>query len=292
MHTKTIDWDDLRYVLQVAQKGSIAAAAESLNVNRTTVLRRINQFEQHLDYRLFDRHGAGYALAPGAEALLSAAMDVEKSINDLHRQILGKEVQLQGHLSITTTDAILKSTVAPHLATFHKKHPQIKVELVVSNHRLSLSRREADVAIRPGETVPDNLVGYPLGPIEFNIFAGKSYMTNRASLGFDEHTWLGVDNPLLQSPPGQWVSRNIPEQRICLKADSFVALCVAAELGMGLTVLPQKLGQQSSELIEVFPEVKITGNQLWVVTHPDLVRSARVHAFIEHIQQAMLPDKK
>ncbi len=287
MHNKQFDWDDLRYILKVAESGSIGAAAQALGVNRTTVLRRINQFEKKLEYQLFDRRGSGYQLAPGAEKMLAAALDVEKTIDDLQRQILGKTIELQGNLRVTTTDAILMGTVAPHLESFRHRHPQITLEMVVSNHQLSLTQGDADVAIRPGMQVPENLVATKLGIINFGIFGGHSYLKQRASSKIEDHRWLGVVNPLLRSPPGEWISANISEKLICLKADSFVALRIAAESDMGLAVLPANLGVQSEKLEQVFAGQPGISNFLWIVTHPDLARSARVHAFTEHMVESM-----
>ena len=287
MHSQKIDWDNLRYVLKVAQCGSIAEAARALEVNRTTVLRRINQFEKDIDFQLFDRHGSGYALAPGADKLLSAAIDMEKTVDDLYRQIQGKTIQLEGDLRITTTDSLLISTIMPHLESFRVLHPQIKLELVVSSHQLSLSKRDADVAIRPGKTIPENLVGNILGTLGFGIYGGEEYLRYNTSKRLEDHRWLGVDTPLLQSPPGQWVDTHIPESCQCLTADSFVALRAAAESNMGLCLLPLNLAKQSTYLQQVFRDLPGITNNVWIVTHPDLARSARVHAFMQHMTRAM-----
>ena len=287
MHSQKIDWDNLRYVLKVAQCGSIAEAARELDVNRTTVLRRINQFEKDLDFQLFDRHGSGYALAPGADKLLGAAMEMERTVDDLYRQIQGKTIQLEGDLRITTTDSLLISIIMPHLESFRALHPQIKLELVVSSYQLSLSKRDADVAIRPGKSIPDNLVGNILGPLGFGIYGGKDYLKYHTSKRLEDHRWLGVDTPLLQSPPGQWVDSHVPKSCVCFKADSFVALRAAAESNMGLCLLPQNLAKQSTQLQQVFRDQPGITNNVWIVTHPDLARSARVNTFMRHMTDAM-----
>jgi DNA-binding transcriptional LysR family regulator len=281
-----MDWDDLRFVLKVAQTGSIAGAAGELGVNRTTVLRRINQFEKSLDHQIFDRLGSGYALAPGAEELLSAAIEVEKTIDDLHRQIQGKEVQLQGDLCVTTTDSLFCAVLAPQLAAFREQHPGIRMELVISNHRLSLTRRDADVAIRAGINPPENLESHRLSTLEFGIYGSPAYLERFAGATITEHQWLGLDPPILQAPPGQWVSRTIPAERICLSADSFLALRSAAREGLGLTLLPLPMVSDYPGLQRVFPDQPDIHNNLWLITHPDLARSARVHAFISHMMAA------
>ena len=82
-----INWDNLRFVLMVANKGSISAAARELEVNRSTVLRRIDTFQQDLNCRIFDRGASGYVLTPEAEKMIDAAREVESTLFDMQRQI-------------------------------------------------------------------------------------------------------------------------------------------------------------------------------------------------------------
>lgn len=278
-----VDWGNLQYVLAVVRCKSIAAAAQSLGVNRTTVLRRINRLEQSLDFQLFDRRGSQYLLAPGAEHLLRGAQEVEKTVDDLHRQILGKEIQLEGTIIVTTTDSILVSTLSPHIASFRKKHPHIRVDMVIANHQLSLSRRDADIAVRPGLEVPPHLSGKLLGPMHFGLYVTRKLRQRHGEDDFQGYPWLSVESPLLESPPGRWLVENIDDSKIVCRTNSFVALRSLAETSLGITVLPTALGRQSRKLQQIFPEHPQITNNLWVVTHPDLLRSSRVHAFIDHL---------
>ena len=282
MHNN-LNWEDLRFVLKVAQTGSIAAASKALGVNRTTVLRRINQLESDLDYRLFDRMGSGYALAPGAEQLLESAIEVEKTIDELQRRILGKEVLLEGSIRVTTTDSLLITTVVPHLESFRQQHPNIELEVTISNHQLNLSQRDADVAIRPGKQIPDNLVGRQLGTMQFGLYANESYIREHPSKNLEEHRWIGMENPILNSPPGKWMQERVPHSAICIRTDSFVTMRAMAETGMGIALLPQNLAERTKVLKRIIQPEPNLENNIWVVTHPDLQRAARIHAFMEHM---------
>ena len=281
-----LDWDDLRFVLRVAEQGSIRGAAQVLEVNRTTVLRRVKRFEQHLSCELFERRNTGYALTVEAEKLLAAARDVESTLTDLGRRIAGRELRLEGEIRVTTTDALLMSTVAPHLATFSQKHPHITVEVALTNHRLSLTRREADVAIRPIDGSPDQLVGQQLSELEFGLYAAPNYLEGRQNLPFDQHRWLGVDEPLNATPVAKWLQRHVPVSNISLKAGSFVALRLAAENGLGLALLPTRLGDQSPGLTRYGEPLAGVKAELWILTHADLAQVPRIRAFVDHIVDA------
>jgi DNA-binding transcriptional LysR family regulator len=282
-----INWDNLRYVLMVANKGSIAAAARELEVNRTTVLRRINKFQENLNCRIFDRGDAGYVLTPEAEKMIHAAREVENTLFDMQRQIAGHELKLEGELRVTTTDSFMLSVLGPHLATFRQKHPHIVVDVLVTNSLLDLTRRDADVAIRPTSAPEASLVGRRLCDVEFGVYAVPEILT---ALGPDitlDARWIGFADSLQSTPIGAWLDATVEQQNVCLRCDSFVAIRIAAEAGIGLALLPRFLGDDSAELIRMQLPVDELNTGLWILTHPDLVRSARVNAFVQHFTAAL-----
>lgn len=282
-----INWDNLRYVLMVASKGSIAAAARELEVNRTTVLRRINVFQDNLNCRIFERGESGYVLTPEAEKMIGAAREVENTLFNMQRQLAGRELKLEGELRVTTTDTFMLAMLGPHLASFHRKHPHIIVEILSTNSILDLNRRDADIAIRPTRTPDAHLVGKQVSDVEFGIYASREFRERRSIKDLFLQDWIGFDASLRSTPPGAWFESKVPEARVCLRGDSFVGVKVAAENGIGLALLPCLLGDGSDQLERLplpIPELTIG---LWLLTHPDLIRSARVNAFFEYFSAAL-----
>jgi DNA-binding transcriptional LysR family regulator len=282
-----INWDNLRYVLMVANKGSIAAAAKELEVNRSTVLRRINVFQENLKCRIFERGDLGYVLTPEAEKMINAAREVENTLFNMQRQIAGHELKLEGELRVTTTDSFVLSMLAPHLATFRQKHPYIVVDLLATNIILDLNRRDADIAIRPTRQPEANLVGRRLCDVEFGVYAAPEFLSGMAEDDIFSERWIGFADSLLSTPVGSWFDATIPAGNICLRCDSFVAIRMVAEAGMGLALLPGFLGDASQTLVKLDAPTRELTTGLWILTHPDLARSARVNAFIEHFSAAL-----
>jgi DNA-binding transcriptional LysR family regulator len=282
-----INWDNLRYVLMVANKSSIAAAARELGVNRSTVLRRINVFQENLQCRIFERGDSGYVLTPEAEKMIDAAREVENTLFNMQRQIAGHELKLEGELRVTTTDSFVLSMLAPHLATFRQKHPYIVVDLLATNSILDLNRRDADIAIRPTRQPGANLVGHRLRDVEFGVYASPGYLDSMNDGDIFGERWIGFADSLLSTPVGSWFDETIPAGNICLRCDSFVAIRMVAESGMGLALLPAFLGDASPTLVRLEAPTRELTTGLWILTHPDLVRSARVHAFIDHFSAAL-----
>jgi DNA-binding transcriptional LysR family regulator len=180
MHSSRIDWEDLRYVLAVADASSLAAAARTLRVNHTTVLRRVNGFEEKLGLRFFERLPTGYALTAGGEELLTAARAMADTVTALERRLQGRDLRLEGELRLTTTDTLMASPVLPKaLAAFRERHPGIVVEVSTPNTMANLVRRDADVAVRPTLDPPETLVGRRLCAVAFAPYAAPAYLAAR-----------------------------------------------------------------------------------------------------------------
>jgi DNA-binding transcriptional LysR family regulator len=282
-----INWDNLRYVLMVAKKGSVAAAARELGVNRSTVLRRIDIFQENLNCRIFDRGDSGYVLTAEAEKMIDAAREVENTLFNMQRQIAGRELKLEGELRVTTTDTFMVSILGPHLASFQQTHPHIVVEVLITNHILDLHRRDADVAIRPTRQPDTGLVGRRLRDVDFGIYATPELLHDVDQAKIFEARWIGFVDSMVQTPIGAWFNKAVRADRVCLRCDSFVAIRVAVEAGIGVALLPRLLGDSSARLTRLPLEVPELTIGLWALAHPDLVRSARVHAFIEHLVEGL-----
>ncbi len=285
--THRIGWDDLRFVLAVAEKGSVAAAARELGVNHTTVLRRVHAFEQAHQLRLFDRLPTGYALTTEGEQLVVAARSIDDTVVALERRIAGQDLKLEGTIRVTTTDSLMATVVPPHLASFRAQHPRISIELAMTNARLNLTKRDADVAIRPARKQPEGLVGFRVADFGFAVYGAASFLDACAIDDLQDHTWLAGDELLANSPATQWMQKHVPDVRIALRADSYVALCHAASVGLGLAALPCCLGDNSPLLRRVHGPVPELMTGLWLLTHQDLRNAARIRAFVDHCAERL-----
>jgi len=272
----------------VANKGSISAAARELGVNRSTVLRRIDRFQHDLNCRIFDRGDSGYVMTPEAEKMINAAREVENTLFDMQRQIAGRELRLEGEVRVTTTDTFVLAVLGPQLSRFSERHPHIVVELLVTNNILDLNRRDADIAIRPTAQPEPNLVGRRLCDIEFAVYAVPGLL-ERATTDLYAGRWIGFADDLATTPVGAWLGGKVQQRNICARCDAFVGVRSLAEAGIGFALLPCLLGDASERLLRVAEPVAEITTGLWILTHPDLARSARVHAFIDHFSEALGP---
>ncbi|CAG9184656.1 HTH-type transcriptional regulator HdfR [Cupriavidus laharis] len=284
------DWDDLRYFLAVSRAGSLAGAARTLQVNHSTVLRRLASLEDDLGTRLFDRHQGGYALTAAGEALATQLTTVGELIDAAQRQLGGLDAQLSGTLRITTTDTLLGPLLMPMLAEFRGQHPRIQLQVAVNNTFLNLSRREADIAVRPAAAPPEHLVGRLAGLLQTAPYAARSYLRQfgrgrppRQDEAWDTYDWVVPDDALSHLAQARWVAANVPEERRAVYADSLVAMAEAVRQGMGAGMLLCLLADPDRDMVRLAPPDPALDTPLWILTHPDLRGSARVRAFSDFL---------
>jgi DNA-binding transcriptional LysR family regulator len=286
MHT--LDWDDLRYALAVAEAGSLAGAARTLGVDHTTVLRRMAALERELGARLFDRLPTGYALTAAGEELVSAARQVSETVSLMERHIVGQDLRLTGTLRVATTDTLARSLLPSALAGFAAQHPDVNVELSTATSMVNLTKREADIAVRPARKVPEHLVGRRVAQVAFAIYAGQAYLRRtpgRRSL--EKHTWVGLDESLGGTSIAQWMRATLGSATVRMRTDTITAACSAAEAGLGVVALPCYLGDRTHSLRRLSKPIASMSTDIWVLTHEDLRGTARVRALTDWLVNAL-----
>lgn len=289
-----LDWTDLRHALAVAEAGSLAGAARVLGVNHTTVLRRVSGLEARMGVRLFERMPTGYAPTAAGEEVLAVARGMEATVAALERRLAGQDLRLSGTLRVATTDTLALTVLMPHLAAFRAAHPGIELEVALSNAMANLTRRDADVAVRPADDPPEALVGRRVADIAYAVYGAAGYLARHAELGrLDAHPWVAPDDSLAATVTARWMRRVLSSTvSVACRLDSLLAVREAARAGLGLALLPCYLGDGASGLGRVGagprPEVRST---LWLLTHEDMRRTARVRAFTEFMAHALAGER-
>ena len=274
------DWDDLRLVLAIARARSLSGAARALAVNHATVFRRLGGIEARLGVRLFDRHKGGYVPTAAGEELERVAAGIDEQVADLDRRLTGRDLRLEGTLRVTTVDTIATALMPAVMARFAAAYPGVALELAVDKAIASLSRREADVAVRPTPEPPEGLVGRRIGDLAFAVYGARAYLKAAGKREERDHAWIVPDDSLGHLPATKWL-RSLAPARIALRSDSFVAMAEAAAAGIGLVTLPCYTGDSRKDLLRVGSVRAGLGSSLWLLTHEDLRRTARVRAFMD-----------
>ncbi len=279
-----LDWDDLRAFLAVSESGSVSGAAKFLNVNHSTVLRRLASLEKRLGARLFDRLPRGYELTAQGEELRNRLHGVSEQIDSAQRSLSGRDLGVAGAIRITTTDTLMHGLLMPYLAEFRASNPAIQMEIVINNTFLNLTRREADIAVRPSNTVPENLVGRRVGCLRTAIYGSKKYLKeNGGKKEWAAHVWVAPDEALSHLAQAKWMRDNIPADRIVVRIDSLLEMVAAVRDGMGVGLLLCILADHEPDIVPLAEPIDELETDLWILTHPALKGVARVKALTDFL---------
>ncbi len=282
-----INWDDLYYFVVVSRAGNLSRAARILDVNHSTVFRRIAGLESSLGLRLFDRKSEGYELTEAGKIIMEVASQVDADISALNLRLSGKDHQLSGTLRITTADILIADFLPPHLLSFRQKYPGIEIDLISDNTFTNLAKREADIALRLCRNPPKELVGEKIAVLGWALYASQNYLTEHGRPASPEelanHAIVTGDESMPQITPTSWLISYAPEEAVVLRSNSTMNLFSAIKAGIGMGMLPCHIGDPEPTIEAVFPPGSALTSDLWVLTHSELRKTAAVSAFMEHM---------
>ena len=285
-------WDDLQYILAVAETGSLSSAARALGVHHATVLRRIAAFEEHCGVKVFERGLRGYHLTPESSHILSAVRNIDEMVDKLRRNIASQEDSVSGPLKVTTTDSLSAIAILKYCTLFTKQYPAINVEIMSRNDQQDLSRLESDIAIRPAAFLSTDLQGEYACDLSFAPYATEAYLNKKEILNdVVHHDWLGLSGLIKNANFSGWMESAIPPHKFVFHADSFLTLTALAEADQGVAIIPCYLGDRSKKLTRINHLAPNFSTGLWVAAHPDMAGSAKIQAAMSFFIRAIRNEK-
>ena len=288
MHSQEMfDWDDLKYFLAVAHSGSTIAAGKSLGVNQSTVHRRLNELEKRIQRKLVTRETTGYRLTEYGLELLPFAKRCEATVQELQRHIQDKTRDLTGSIRVTCPEPLVARIMkSPLLERFNARHPNLKIEFVSSDRYLDLSKGDADVAFRSGDT-DDELIGRKIAESLWAVYASKDYIVRNGRpsqmVELTNHPVVAFDETLSSHRALIWLKDVAPQAKFVSRHNSVLGLVSAIKSGIGIGPLPTALGHAESELVKLIGPIPELTRSWRILTHPDLRRTPRVAALFEFI---------
>lgn len=287
------DLNDLRLVALIAHTGSLSGAAKRLGVNHATVFRRIAQLEDRVGVRLFERSAGRYHPTPAGDELARAGALMDDTATQALLHVAGQDLRPSGTVRISTTDSVALALLYPALALCRAQYPRITLTVSVDNDTVNLSKRDADIAVRPTSRPPEHLIGKRIAPLHFGIYAAKRYLKAARKLtALSDHEWIALDDSQSGHRTLRWLEGIKPLADVGLRTNSFGAIRQACVDGLGLALLPCFMAHTAPTLQAVGDPVPACATELWLLTHPDLRDTTRVkvvfqllHAELEKAMQ-------
>jgi DNA-binding transcriptional LysR family regulator len=282
------DWNDLRYFLAVAREGSTLAAGRSIGVNQSTVQRRLAELERQLGERLVERLAAGYRLTDLGQAVLARAEAVETAAEAFRQAVQDQGRGARGVIRLTCPEPIaFRLTKSGILERFNVANPGLAVEFVLSDQYVDLTKGEADVALRSGDTDDAVLVGRKIADSLWAVYASQSYVAQHGAPARSEdlagHPLIGFEEGMAKHRAVIWLNEVAPAGSYAARSTSVLGLISAAKAGVGVAPLPMSLGDAEADLVRLFGPVPALTRDWRLLTHPDLRHTPRVEAFFRFV---------
>jgi DNA-binding transcriptional LysR family regulator len=276
----SMDWDNLKFFLALAETGSLSRASEKLRVDHSTVARRIDMLEHDLGVRLVERLSRSYRLTAEGERVRDRAKEIEAGIADIARFAHGVDRSPQRVVRVSGPPTFLSEFLAPRLLPLQKQLPGLRIELVGEARQISLSRGEADLALRMMRPVEKGVIARRLAVVAYGLYGSRDYL---ARCGEDAQDFLGYDDSLDHLPQQRWLKMLVKDRGLALRSNDLANLLTAARAGLGLAVLPCIMARGVLDLVSVPTRLPPLTRELWLLFHQDIGRAPAVRAVIDRI---------
>ena len=283
-----LNWSDLQVLLAFQREGTLQKAALRLGMDVSTVSRRIRILEADLSSKIVENVSGRLVLTSYGEQAVQAAEVMEAESDNLQRVVKGKDSVLSGVLRVALLNVFMLFH-ADLLNAFRIRYPHIRLELVSGTTRFhSLTRREADIAIRISKQPDDTLIGIRLLHTEYAVYAHRM-IADTPSTRWDILPWIGWDPAANARMIDAWMEKHVPTEQVRLRVDNSVAQFIMAEAGAGACILPMVYAELSDKLVRLSDVLEGFDTDMWLLTHRDLRRNARVQAFFDYFYKGLEP---
>lgn len=279
---------DLEVTLALVRGGSLAAAGELLGMDPSTVFRSLQRIERGLGRALFERGRSGYLPSELATQLAEHAEQTEAALEAARSTVAAEPALVSGSVRITTTDTVLHGLVAPALRGLARAHPLLSYELHAGNELASLTRRDADIAVRATKRPPLHLVGKQVGPIRMGLYTARAASpSSYADVEAGRVDWIAPDDALPEHPSVMWRKRHFPKVAPRYRVNSILSVLELVALGSGVGIVPLFLAEGRSDVLRISDPLDECETELWLLTHPETRHLRRVAAVYSHLAQTM-----
>lgn len=284
------DWEDQRIFLAVLESGSLSGASRALGFAQPTVRRRIEALEAGLGVALFTRSPNGLTPTAQANTLATYVRAMAASSDAFVRAASVPEGEIGGTVRITASEFVGVVVLPAMLAPLRQRHPDLRVEIALSNASADMLSQEADVAIRMHRPQQSALVARHVGAIPLQFFAHRDYVARRGlpedPAALAGHELIGPDRAAADLTLVEMLRSSLPRLSFTVRTDSHAAQFACIRAGLGIGVLQTPIGRSDPDLVAVLPDLVMRRLDTWIVTHEDLRRTPRIAAVFDHLVTA------
>ncbi|WP_269495906.1 LysR family transcriptional regulator [Castellaniella sp. S9] len=284
------DWNSLHIFLELTRSRGLVEAGKRLNIDHSTVSRRIRQFEQKIGTQLFERSNQGYTLTAAGHRLIAYAERAELAMLAAIEELGGQDPLLSGHVRLGTTEGFGMFLAPALLADFCEQHPGITVDLLPMPRFINMSKREADISISLDRPQSGNYVVARLTNYSLRVYATRAYLEShppiRTQADLAKHNFAGYIDELVYTEELRYERNIAPSAFRPLRSNSIVSQYSVARYGRMLAILPCFIGQQCPELVPVLKDQINITRTFWLAVPTETRHIRRISALWDYLRDA------
>jgi molybdate transport repressor ModE-like protein len=285
---RTMNWNDVRYLLAVARHGGLTGASRELKVSQSTVARRVETLEAALHTRLFERRTNGYELTEAGRGMVERAEAVESRMVEMASDFRGQDAEIAGAVRISTIETLAVPIIIPRLAAFQQNYPGLSLGVAIQASFARLPQREADIGVRLCRPEQGLFAVKRLGMLAFGLYASPEYLSRHAAGGrshpISGHQLIAWSDPVSYIALPKLMRSWTVDGTIALTVDSMQGQMLAIRSGFGLGILPCIMANGDEKLVRLHPPSCHHEEAIWLVVHNDIRHARRIRVVTEFLE--------
>ncbi len=287
------NWSDYPILLAVAETGSLTAAGNKLGISQPTVGRRIKALEAHFGAPLLTKEDGHLSPTEFGYLVIDHIRRMEAEADAITRSSATLEHSLIGPVMLAASQGIGDWWLPSVMQIFRRDHPEILIDINIDFRSVNLAQREADIALRwMGPGTQNSLIGRRVAKFGFGLFASHDYVARKGVPTTPEELLdhdavrmvIGKENFWPHDENGE----TLPAPRATFRSNNLLSHSHAIQAGYGIGMMAYAAGQEQ-DLVRILPDLERI-EDLWVVAHEDLKKSARVRAAFDFIVESLQKD--
>jgi len=282
-----LNWDDLRLFLAASRDRSFVAVGRRMQVDQTTVARRLSALEQTVGSSLFHRSPRGITLTEAGVSLIAHAEKIEAEVMAASARLEEREGEITGTVRLATPEAFGTFLVAPNAVRLHERHPDLQLELVPESRTVSLSSREADLAVALNRPPRGRLVARKLTDYRLGLYGAAEYLCAHPPIAdlvaARTHPFVWYIDEMIDIPELRYFDQLVAGSATAFRSSSIAAQHEAVANGLGLGILHAFAADADPRLVRLLPKNIQVTRSYWLVVHKDEQRLPRVRAVIDFL---------
>jgi DNA-binding transcriptional LysR family regulator len=282
-----LNWDDLRLFLIAGRDRSFVAAGRRMQIDQTTVARRLSALERTVGSQLFHRSPRGIMFTAAGVALMAHAETIEAEVATASAALEERTGDIRGSVRLATPEAFGTFLVAPRVTKLHERHPGVQLELVPESRSVSLSSREADLAVALNRPPRGRLVARKLTDYRLGLYASAEYLRSHQTItnldSARSHPFVWYIDEMIDIPELRYFDQVVAGSKVVFRSSSIAAQHEAVAHGLGLGILHAFAADADVRLVRVLPKAVQIMRSYWLVVHKDQQSLPRVRAVIDFL---------